>query len=113
MKTGAGRTVACGTCHGSDLKGLARCRRSRDDRRVTRYGNYSICSRAPQGAVVGADEGGVEKLTIDDMIAIAAYTSSRSRRTKRIRQKPDTTGRAGRGWPASRTRARANRRTIC
>ena len=47
VKTGGGgKTVACGTCHGPDLKGLARCRRSPADRRATPCGSCSICSRA-------------------------------------------------------------------
>ncbi len=75
---GAGKTVACGTCHGADLKGLGpipplagrspsyTVRQLFDLRQGVRKGAWSPLMKAA-----------VEKLTIDDMIAIAAYTSSR------------------------------------
>lgn len=75
---GAGRTVACGTCHGADLKGLGpipglagrspsyTVRQLFDLQQGVRKGPWSPLMRSA-----------VEKLTIDDMIAIAAYTSSR------------------------------------
>jgi cytochrome c553 len=79
VKTGgAGKTIACGTCHGADLKGIGPV--------------PPLAGRSPSYTVrqlfdmqVGVRKGpwsplmksAVEKLTIDDMIAIAAYTSSR------------------------------------
>jgi cytochrome c553 len=79
VKTGgAGKTVACGTCHGANLKGLGpvpplagrspsyTVRQMFDMQQGVRKGPWSPLMRAA-----------VEKLTIDDMIAIAAYTSSR------------------------------------
>lgn len=78
VKTGAGKTVACGTCHGADLKGLGpipplagrspsyTVRQLFDLQQGVRKGPWSQLMKAA-----------VEKLTIDDMIAIAAYTSSR------------------------------------
>ena len=78
VKTGGGRTVACGTCHGNDLKGLGpvppiagrspsyTVRQLFDLQQGVRKGTWSALMK-----------GAVEKLTIDDMIAIAAYTSSR------------------------------------
>ena len=78
VKTGAGKTVACGTCHGADLKGLGpipplagrspsyTVRQLFDMQQGVRKGPWSPLMKAA-----------VEKLTIDDMIAIAAYTSSR------------------------------------
>jgi cytochrome c553 len=75
---GNGRTVACGTCHGNDLKGLGpvpplagrspsyTVRQLFDMQQGVRKGPWSALMK-----------GAVEKLTIDDMIAIAAYTSSR------------------------------------
>jgi cytochrome c553 len=79
VKTGGnGRTVACGTCHGGDLKGLGpvpplagrspsyTVRQLFDMQQGVRKGPWSALMK-----------GAVEKLTIDDMIAIAAYTSSR------------------------------------
>jgi cytochrome c553 len=79
VKTGGnGRTIACGTCHGSDLKGLGpvpplagrspsyTVRQLFDLQQGSRKGTWSPLMKQA-----------VEKLTIDDMIAIAAYTSSR------------------------------------
>jgi len=79
VKTGgAGRTMACGTCHGADLKGLGpvpplagrspsyTVRQLFDLQQGVRKGTWSALMKSA-----------VEKLTIDDMIAIAAYTSSR------------------------------------
>ena len=78
VKTGGGKSVACGTCHGSDLKGLGpvpplagrspsyTVRQLFDLQQGVRKGPWSPLMKAA-----------VEKLTIDDMIAIAAYTSSR------------------------------------
>jgi cytochrome c553 len=79
VKTGGGgRTVACGTCHGADLKGLGpvpplagrspsyTVRQMFDLQQGVRKGPWSALMTAA-----------VAKLTIDDMIAIAAYTASR------------------------------------
>ena len=78
VKTGGARTVACGTCHGDDLKGLGpipplagrspsyTVRQLFDLQQGVRKGPWSALMKSA-----------VEKLTIDDMIAIAAYTASR------------------------------------
>ena len=79
VKTGgAGKTVACGTCHGPDLKGLGpvpplagrspsyTVRQMYDMQQGVRKGPWSALMKTA-----------VEKLTSDDMIAIAAYTASR------------------------------------
>lgn len=79
VKTGGnGRTVACGSCHGADLKGLGpvpplagrspsyTVRQMFDMQQGVRKGPWSALMKAA-----------VEKLTVDDMIAIAAYTASR------------------------------------
>lgn len=75
---GNGRTVACGTCHGADLKGLGpvppltgrspsyAVRQMFDLQHGTRRGLW-----APLMAAA------VQKLTLDDMVAIAAYLASR------------------------------------
>jgi cytochrome c553 len=75
---GNGRTVVCGTCHGADLKGLGpipplagrspsyTVRALFDLQQGVRKGPWSALMKAA-----------VEKLTVDDMIAIAAYTASR------------------------------------
>ena len=78
VKTGGGRTIACGTCHGGDLKGLGPV-----PPLAGRSPSYTIrqlfdlqtgVRKGPWSALM---KSAVEKLTIDDMIAIAAYTSSR------------------------------------
>ena len=75
---GNGKTVACGTCHGATLKGLGpvpplagrspsyTVRQLFDLQQGVRKGPWSALMRAA-----------VEHLTIDDMIAIAAFTASR------------------------------------
>lgn len=75
---GNGRTVACGTCHGADLKGLGpvpplagrspsyAVRQMFDLQHGTRRGPWAPLMKAA-----------VEKLTLDDMVAIAAYAASR------------------------------------
>ena len=75
---GNGRTVACGTCHGADLKGLGpvpplagrspsyTVRQLFDLQQGARKGEWSALMKAS-----------VEKLTIDDMINISAYLASR------------------------------------
>lgn len=75
---GGGKTVACGACHGADLKGLGpvpplagrsathTVRQLFDFQRGARNGVWSDLMNAA-----------VAKLTVDDMIAIAAYTASR------------------------------------
>jgi cytochrome c553 len=78
VKTGgSGRTVACGVCHGDDLKGLGpvpplagrspsyTVRQLWDLKHGARRGPWS---RLMKSAVL--------QLTLDDMIAIAAYTAS-------------------------------------
>jgi cytochrome c553 len=75
--TGGGKTVQCGTCHGPDLKGVGPV--------------PGIAGRSPSymvrqlydykhGARAGVDSAqmkpSVEKLTIEDMIALAAYAAS-------------------------------------
>lgn len=71
-----GRTVACGVCHGADLKGLGAVpplagrspsytvRQLFDLQHGVRNGPWAALMRAA-----------VQKLTIDDMVAIAAYTA--------------------------------------
>lgn len=79
VKTGGvGKTVACGTCHGPDLKGLGpvpplagrspsyTVRQLFDLQQGVRKGPWSALMKSA-----------VEKLTVDDMVAIAAYTASR------------------------------------
>ena len=77
LVNGGGRTVACGVCHGADLKGLGpvpplagrspsyTVRQLFDLQQGSRKGPWSALMKEA-----------VETLTIDDMIAIAAYTAS-------------------------------------
>ncbi len=72
-----GRTVACGTCHGADLKGLgdvpsiAGRSPSYNVRQL-----FDIRGGARHGAKTQPMTPVVEKLTLDEMISIAAYTAS-------------------------------------
>lgn len=76
---GAGRTVACGTCHGADLKGLGPVPplAGRSPSYTIRQ-LYDFQNGARNGEWAALMTGAVAKLTIDDMIAIAAYTASRT-----------------------------------
>lgn len=79
VTTGGGnRTVACGVCHGADLKGLGAV-----PPLAGRSPTYTVrqlfdlqhgTRRGPWSALMNA---AVAKLTLDDMVAIAAYTASR------------------------------------
>lgn len=74
---GSGRTVACGVCHGADLKGLGpvpplagrspsyTVRQLFDFQQGSRQGPWSALMKAA-----------VERLSVDEMIALAAYTAS-------------------------------------
>lgn len=74
---GGGRTVACGTCHGADMKGLGAVPGI-----AGRSTNYTVRQlydfkhgfRAGTGSAAMMPS--VEKLTIDDMLALAAYLAS-------------------------------------
>jgi cytochrome c553 len=74
---GGGKTVACGTCHGQDLKGLNKVPRlaGRSPSYIVRQ-LYDIQSGARNGAATKQMKPAVARLTLDDMIAIAAYTAS-------------------------------------
>jgi cytochrome c553 len=75
---GSAHTIACGVCHGADLKGLGAVpplagrspsytvRQLFDLQHGTRRGPWAPLMQAA-----------VQKLTLDDMVAIAAYTASR------------------------------------
>ena len=78
VRGGGGKTVACATCHGTDLTGSGPVpgiagrspsylvRQLYDMQAGNRHGEWTALMKPV-----------VEKLTSDDMIAIAAYTSSR------------------------------------
>ncbi len=75
---GAGKTVACGTCHGADLKGLGPvpALAGRSPTHTVRQ-LFDFQHGARNGVWAALMKGAVEKLTLDDMVAIAAYTASR------------------------------------
>ena len=74
---GEGKTVQCGTCHGPDLKGLGAtpgiAGRS-PSYSVRQLYDFKYGTRAGTGAALMTAS--VEKLTVEDMIALAAYAAS-------------------------------------
>ena len=76
---GGGKTVPCGACHGQDLKGvgdvppLAGRSPSYTVRQL-----YDYQSGARAGLLSAQMTESVAKLTVDDMVSIAAYTASRT-----------------------------------
>ena len=79
VKTGgAGKTIACGLCHGEDLKGLGIVPplAGRSPSYVLRQLN-DIKTGNRNGMWTQLMKEAVAKLTVEDMVAIAAYTSSR------------------------------------
>ena len=79
VKTGGGKTTACGLCHGDDLRGLGPIPplAGRSPSYTARQ-LFDFQSGARRGAWSGLMTGVVQNLTLDDLIAIAAYTSSRA-----------------------------------
>jgi cytochrome c553 len=78
VKTGgSGKSVACGTCHGRDLKGLGPIPplAGRSPSYTVRQ-LFDMQQGVRKGPWSGLMKSSVEKLTIDDMIAIAAYAAS-------------------------------------
>ena len=80
---GGGKTMACGSCHGRVSRESAPCPASQARIRLYRSGSSTTSSRAAGRASGGADEAVVEKLTLDDMIALSAYTASLNRSRSR------------------------------
>lgn len=78
VTTGGGRTVACGTCHGADLKGLGPVPplAGRSPSYTVRQ-LFDLQQGSRRGAWSPLMTEAVRQLTLDDMIAIAAYTASR------------------------------------
>jgi cytochrome c553 len=75
---GAGKTIPCGICHGQDLQGLGPVPSlaGRSPSYIVRQ-LYDIQSGARAGLATQLMRELVARLTVDDMIAIAAYTASR------------------------------------
>jgi len=76
---GGGRTVACAICHGPTLQGLGEVPGI-----AGRHPNYivrqlwSMQNGERTGSWTVLMKAAVDKLTVDDMLAIAAYTASRA-----------------------------------
>ncbi len=77
MTGGAGKTMQCAACHGPDLKGLGNAPSiaGRSPSYIVRQ-LYDIQNGARAGAATQAMKAAVEKLTVEDMVSIAAYTAS-------------------------------------
>ena len=74
---GAGKTVPCATCHGADLKGKDNVPSiaGRSPSYIVRQ-LYDMQSGARAGGGAQLMKAPVAKLTVDDMVSIAAYTAS-------------------------------------
>ena len=79
VASGSGKTVACGICHGPDLKGLGPIPglAGRSPSYVVRQ-LYDFKTGARAGAWSGLMTPVVDQLSVDDMIALAAYAASLS-----------------------------------
>jgi cytochrome c553 len=76
-KGGAGKTIACDTCHGDGLKGLGDVPRLAGIHPIYVFRQlYNIQVGATSSSAAAQMKRVVEKLNEDDMIAIAAYTAS-------------------------------------
>lgn len=76
---GRGKTTVCATCHGQDLKGLGDIPplAGRSPSYTVRQ-LYDFQSDARAGLLSAQMKETVAKLTVDDMVSIAAYTASRA-----------------------------------
>jgi cytochrome c553 len=74
---GAGKTLPCAICHGSDLKGLGGLPSiaGRSPSYIVRQ-LYDIRNGARAGTATQLMKGPVANLTVEDMVAIAAYLAS-------------------------------------
>ena len=77
--TGAGKTIPCVTCHGPDLRGVSPIPglAGRSPSYIIRQ-LYDIRAGVRAGAGSAPMQPVVEKLTMDDMISLAAYAASQS-----------------------------------
>ena len=76
---GAGKTLQCATCHGPDLKGMAGAPpiAGRSPSYVVRQ-LYDLQNVARAGAAAQLMKDSVAKLTVEDMLSIAAYLATRT-----------------------------------
>src|SRR5437899_2292332 len=79
VATGAGKSIPCAICHGQDLKGLGELPSivGRPPTYIVRQ-LHDMQSGARAGPAMALMKAVVDKMTIDDMIAIAAYLGSRA-----------------------------------
>lgn len=79
VTSGAGKTTQCGLCHGADLKGLGPVPgiAGRSPSYLVRQ-LYDMQQGARHGTWTDLMKGVVAKLTDEDLLNIAAYTSSRT-----------------------------------
>jgi cytochrome c553 len=79
VTTGAGKTTQCGLCHGASLTGLGPVPglAGRSPSYLVRQ-LYDMQQGARKGTWTELMKAVVSKLTDDDLVAIAAYTSSRT-----------------------------------
>jgi cytochrome c553 len=79
VRGGDGRTTACGLCHGRDLRGLGPvpALAGRSPSYIVRQ-LYDIRHGKRNGSWTALMQDVVERLTIADMVDIAAYTASRA-----------------------------------
>jgi cytochrome c553 len=77
VETGGGKTPSCSTCHGVGLKGLGNvpALAGRSPSYIVRQ-LYDMRSGARAGTAAQKMKPAVANLTLDDMVAIAAYTAS-------------------------------------
>ncbi len=78
VTTGGGKTLQCVICHGANLKGLGEVPpiAGRQANYIVRQ-LFMIQDGSRGGTSTALMQQVVEKLTVDDMLAIAAYTASR------------------------------------
>ena len=76
---GAGKTIACGICHGADLRGLlpVPALPGRSPSYIVRQ-PYDLQRGVHRGAWSALMQDVVARLSQEDMVAIAAYTASRA-----------------------------------
>jgi cytochrome c553 len=78
VTTGGGKTVQCTICHGSDLRGIGPVPPIAGRSAIYTFRQlYDFKDGARHGAWSAMMKPVVQNLTLDDMIAITAYTSSR------------------------------------
>ncbi len=77
LAAGGGGSIACGICHGPTLKGLGDVPgiAGRDPTYTFRQ-LYDMQQGRRKGDAIALMQAVVEKLTVDEMIALSAYTAS-------------------------------------